>query len=128
MRIYITHVFVDDQEKAHRFYTDVLGFQTKDDVPVGADRWLTVVSREEADGPELLLEPDTHPAVRPFKEALASDGIPATSFAVSDVSEEYERLRARGVKFTQDPLDIGPVVTAVFDDTCGNLIQIAARK
>jgi len=79
MRIYIAHVFVDDQEKAHRFYTDVLGFQTKADVPIGADRWLTVVSPEDPGGPELLLEPDTHAAVRPYKEALVADGIPATS-------------------------------------------------
>jgi catechol 2,3-dioxygenase-like lactoylglutathione lyase family enzyme len=128
MRIYITQVFVDDQEKAHHFYTDVLGFQTKDDVPLGADRWLTVVSPEDPDGAELLLEPDTHPAVRPYKKALVSDGIPAASFAVRDVREDYERLGARGVKFTQDPLDMGPVVTTVFDDTCGNLIQLAARK
>jgi catechol 2,3-dioxygenase-like lactoylglutathione lyase family enzyme len=128
MRIYISQVFVDDQEKAHRFYTDVLGFQTKDDVPVGADRWLTVVSPDDPGGPELLLEPDSHPAVRPYKEALVTDGIPATSFAVDDVPAEVNRLKAMGVKFTQDPLDMGPVVTAVFDDTCGNLIQLAARK
>lgn len=128
MRIYISHVFVDDQEKAHRFYTEILGFKTKDDVPVGTDRWLTVVSPDEPDGPELLLEPDSHPAVRPYKEALVSDGIPATSFAVTDVAAEHTRLRGLGVRFTQEPLDLGPVVTAVFDDTCGNLIQLAARK
>lgn len=128
MRIYISHVFVDDQDKAHRFYTDVLGFQTKADVPVGADRWLTVVSPEDPEGAELLLEPDSHPAVKPYKEALVADGIPATSFAVNDVNAEFERLHALGVTFTQDPLDMGPVVTAVFDDTCGNLIQLAARK
>jgi catechol 2,3-dioxygenase-like lactoylglutathione lyase family enzyme len=128
MRIYISHVFVDDQDKAQRFYTDVLGFQTKHDVPVGSDRWLTVVSPVDPDGPELLLEPDSHPAVGPFKEALVADGIPATSFAVEDVTAEFERLQALGVNFTQDPVDLGPVVTAVFDDTCGNLIQLAARK
>ncbi|HEX7106742.1 MAG TPA: VOC family protein [Acidothermaceae bacterium] len=128
MRIYITHVFVDDQEKAHRFYRDVLRFQTKDDVPIGADRWLTMVSPDDPGGPQLLLEPDSHPAVRPFKEALVADGIPAASFAVEDVEAEYERLKALGVTFTQAPLDMGPVVTAVFDDTCGNLIQLAARK
>jgi catechol 2,3-dioxygenase-like lactoylglutathione lyase family enzyme len=128
MRIYISHVFVDDQEKAHRFYTDVLGFQTKHDVPVGPDRWLTVVSPVDPDGPELLLEPDTHPAVGPYKEALVADGIPATSFAVEDVTAEFERLQALGVNFTQEPVDLGPVVTAVFDDTCGNLIQLATRK
>ena len=128
MRIYLAQVFVDDQDKALRFYTDVLGFRTKDDVPVGEDRWITVVSPDDPDGPELLLEPDTHPAVRPFKEALAADGIPATSFAVSDVAAEHERLTSRGVVFTQPPVDLGPVVTAVLDDTCGNLIQLATRK
>ena len=95
---------------------------------VGEDRWITVVSPDDPDGPELLLEPDTHPAVRPFKEALAADGIPATSFAVSDVAAEHERLTSRGVVFTQPPVDLGPVVTAVLDDTCGNLIQLATRK
>lgn len=128
MRIYLAQVFVDDQDKALRFYTDVLGFRTKDDVRVGEDRWITVVSPDDPDGPELLLEPDTHPAVRPFKEALAADGIPATSFAVSDVAAEHERLTSRGVVFTQPPVDLGPVVTAVLDDTCGNLIQLATRK
>lgn len=128
MKIYITHVFVDDQDKALRFYTDVLGFVPKDDVPVGQDRWITVVSPDDRGGPELLLEPDKHPAVRPYKEALLADGIPAASFAVSDVTAEHKRLESRGVVFTQPPLDLGPVVTAVFDDTCGNLIQLAARK
>ena len=128
MRIYITQVFVDDQEKAHRFYTDVLGFQTKDDVPLGADRWLTVVSPDDPGGPELLLEPASHPAVKPYKEALVADGISAASFAVEDVAAEHARLQALGVRFTQDPLDMGPVITAVLDDTCGNLIQLAARK
>lgn len=128
MEIYIAHVFVDDQEKALRFYTDVLGFVVKDDVPVGEDRWITVVSPQNPHGPELLLEPDKHPAVGPFKDALVADGIPAASFAVSDVVAEHERLTSHGVAFTQPPLDLGPVVTAVFDDTCGNLIQLAARK
>lgn len=127
MRIYITHVFVDDQDKALRFYTDTLGFTMKDDVPVGEDRWITVVSPEDPDGAELLLEPDKHPAVRPFKDALVADGIPATSFAVTDVVAEHERLKSRGVVFSQPPVDLGPVVTAVFDDTCGNLIQIVTR-
>jgi catechol 2,3-dioxygenase-like lactoylglutathione lyase family enzyme len=125
MRIYITSVLVDDQAKALRFYTDVLGFVKKADVPVGEDRWLTVVSPEDPDGPQLLLEPDNHPAAEPFKAALAADGIPVTSFAVDDVQAEYERLRGLGVQFTQEPVDMGPVTTAVLDDTCGNLIQIA---
>ena len=128
MQIYITSVFVDDQEKALRFYTEVLGFRTKDDVPLCEARWLTVVSPQDPDGPELLLEPSDHPAVRPYKEALVADGIPAASFAVADVPAEAERLQGLGVKFTQEPLDMGPVVTAVFDDTCGNLIQIVARQ
>jgi catechol 2,3-dioxygenase-like lactoylglutathione lyase family enzyme len=128
VKIYITNVFVDDQEKAHRFYTEILGFRTKDDVPIGDARWLTVVSPEQPDGPELLLEPSDHPAVHPYKSALVTDGIPATSFSVADVQAEFERLQGLGVTFTQEPLDMGPVVTAVFDDTCGNLIQIAATK
>jgi catechol 2,3-dioxygenase-like lactoylglutathione lyase family enzyme len=124
MRIYVTSVFVDDQEKALRFYTDVLGFKTKNDIPAGEARWLTVVSAEDPDGTELLLEPDAHPATKPFKAALVADGMPLTSFAVSDVKAEHERLVGRGVTFTQPPLEMGPVITAVFDDTCGNLIQI----
>jgi catechol 2,3-dioxygenase-like lactoylglutathione lyase family enzyme len=128
VQIYITSVFVDDQEKALRFYTEVLGFRKKDDVPLGEARWLTVVSPEQPDGPELLLEPAGHPVVRPYKEGLVADGIPAASFAVDDVTAEAERLQGLGVKFTQEPLAMGPVVTAVFDDTCGNLIQIAARQ
>jgi catechol 2,3-dioxygenase-like lactoylglutathione lyase family enzyme len=127
VNIYITNVFVDDQDKALRFYTEILGFEKKTEIPLGEDRWLTVVSPQEPEGPELLLEPDSHPAVRPFKEALAADGIPAVSFAVDDVSAEFERLQELGVKFTQEPMQAGPVMTAVFDDTCGNLIQIATR-
>jgi catechol 2,3-dioxygenase-like lactoylglutathione lyase family enzyme len=125
MRIYLTSVLVDDQDKALRFYTDVLGFVTKADIPVGEARWLTVVSPDAPQGPELLLEPDGHPAAGPFKAALVADGIPATSFAVDDVQAEFERLSGLGVRFTQEPLEMGPVTTAVFDDTCGNLIQIA---
>ncbi len=127
MRINVTSVFVDDQDKAEAFYTDVLGFVKKHDVPLGEARWLTVVSPEDPDGTELLLEPDGHPAVGPYKSALVEDGIPATSFAVDDVAREFERLRGLGVHFTQEPLNMGPVTTAVFDDTCGNLIQIASQ-
>jgi len=126
VKIALTSVLVDDQEKALRFYTDVLGFEAKNDVPMGEHRWLTVVSPESPDGVELLLEPDGHPAVRPFKAALVADGIPFTSFAVDDVPAETERLKALGVRFTQEPLSMGPVTTAVLDDTCGNLIQIAS--
>jgi catechol 2,3-dioxygenase-like lactoylglutathione lyase family enzyme len=126
MRINLASVWVDDQAKALRFYTDVLGFVKKTDVPTGEYRWLTVVSPEAPDGVELLLEPDAHPAARPLKDALVADGVPFTSFAVDDVHEEYERLTALGVRFTQEPTEMGPVTTAVLDDTCGNLIQIAA--
>ncbi|MEV4880263.1 VOC family protein [Streptomyces cyaneofuscatus] len=126
MKIHLTSVFVDDQEKALRFYTDVLGFAKKHDVPLGGtDRWLTVVSPEDPDGTELLLEPDRHRAVGPYKTALVEDGIPAAAFAVDDVRAEFDRLRGLGVRFTQEPLEMGPVTTAVLDDTCGNLIQIA---
>ena len=127
MRINLTSVPVDDQAKALRFYTQVLGFVLKNDVPAGDDRWLTVVSPEEPDGVELLLEPDGHPAVGPFKQALVDDGIPFTSFAVADAHAEFERLRALGVRFTLEPTDMGPVTVAVFDDTCGNLIQIVSQ-
>lgn len=122
-RITITSVFVDDQEKALDFYTRVLGFRKKTDVPAGGARWLTVVSAEEPDGPELLLEPAGHPAVRPYREALVADGIPLAQFTVPDVNAEYERLRGLGVEFTQPPLDVGPVSMVVFEDTYGNLIQ-----
>ena len=125
MRINLTSVLVDDQEKALRFYTEVLGFQEKANVPLGEHRWITVVSPEDPDGTELVHEPDEHPAAKPFKKALVADGIPFTSFAVDDVKAEYERLRGLGVRFTQEPADMGPVTTAVLDDTCGNLIQIA---
>ena len=127
MRINLASVLVDDQEKARRFYTEVLGFQQKHDIPMGGPRWLTVVSPQDPDGTELVLEPSGHPASGPFKEALVADGIPWTSFAVDDVDAEYERLRDLGVRFTQEPTDMGPVTTAVLDDTCGNLIQIAQQ-
>lgn len=126
MRINLTSVLVDDQENALRFYTGVLGFVKKHDIPLGEEsRWLTVVSRDEPDGTELLLEPDGHPAVGPFKSALVEDGIPFASFAVDDVKAEHQRLEGLGVRFVQPPTDFGTVITAVLDDTCGNLIQIA---
>jgi catechol 2,3-dioxygenase-like lactoylglutathione lyase family enzyme len=125
MRITVTNVLVDDREKALRFYTEVLGFKKKADIPMGAARWLTVVSPEDTGGTELLLEPDEHPAARPFKEALVADRIPFPSFGVDDVAAEASRLQRLGVRFTQEPTQMGPVTTAVFDDTCGNLIQIA---
>jgi catechol 2,3-dioxygenase-like lactoylglutathione lyase family enzyme len=128
MKINLTSVLVDDQDKALAFYTDKLGFVKKTDVPAGEFRWLTVVGPDEPDGTELLLEPDSHPAAKPFKEALVSDGIPYTSFAVEDATAEFDRLKGLGVRFTQEPLTMGPMTTAVLDDTCGNLIQIASQN
>ena len=124
MRIYVTSVFVDDQKKALDFYTNTLGFKKKTDIDLGGASWLTVVSPEQPDGTELLLEPSDHPAVKPYKNALVEDGIPATSFAVDDVQADFDRLRSKGVTFTQEPTEMGDVTTGVFDDTCGNLIQI----
>jgi catechol 2,3-dioxygenase-like lactoylglutathione lyase family enzyme len=129
MRINVTSVLVDNQDKALAFYTDVLGFLKKTDIPLGGvAKWLTVVSPDAPDGVELLLEPDAHPAARPFKEALVEDGIPYTSFAVDDIQAEFDRLTGLGVTFVQPPTPMGPVTTAVFDDTCGNLIQIAEMQ
>ena len=128
MIINLTSVLVDDQPKALAFYTDVLGFQKKNDVPLGEFSWLTVVSPDSPDGVELLLEPDQHPAAKVFKKALAEDGIPFTSFAVEDAVAETERLKALGVVFVQEPTSQGPVTAAVFDDTCGNLIQITSMN
>jgi catechol 2,3-dioxygenase-like lactoylglutathione lyase family enzyme len=128
MKINLASVLVDDQDKALRFYTEVLGFAKKTEIPLGMHRWLTVVSPEDPDGVELVLEPDEHPAAKPFKEALVEDGIPFTSFAVDDVQREFDRLSALGVRFTQEPLSSGPVTTVVLDDTCGNLIQLTATS
>jgi catechol 2,3-dioxygenase-like lactoylglutathione lyase family enzyme len=128
IKINLASVFVDDQDRALEFYTNVLGFQKKTEIPMGEHRWLTVVSPDDPDGVELLLEPSEHPAVAPFKEALVADGIPATSFAVDDVHAQHERLTALGVEFVQPPVEMGPVTTAVLDDTCGNLIQLAAMN
>lgn len=127
MRIVVTNVYVDDQEEALDFYTRVLGFKKKQDIPMGESRWLTVVSAEAPDGVELLLEPSGHPAVGPFKDALAEDGIPFTTFQVDDCRTEFERLKDLGVRFIQEPTEMGPVTTAVLDDTCGNLIQIHSK-
>ncbi|KOU08739.1 glyoxalase/bleomycin resistance protein/dioxygenase [Streptomyces sp. NRRL F-4711] len=128
MKIYLTSIFVDDQAKALDFYTKTLGFVKKHDVPLGGGaRWLTVVPPDAPGGTELLLEPAGHPAVKPYRDALVSDGIPLAQFAVDDVQAEYERLSGLGVRFTQEPLEAGPVTMAVFDDTCGNLIQIATQ-
>jgi catechol 2,3-dioxygenase-like lactoylglutathione lyase family enzyme len=128
MRIHLTSVYVDDQAAAERFYTEVLGFVKKHDVPLGEkDRWLTVVSPDDPDGTELLLEPARHPAALAYREALVRDGIPLAQFAVDDVRAEHARLSGLGVRFTQEPVDAGPVTVAVLDDTCGNLIQLATQ-
>lgn len=125
MSIFITttSVFVSDQAKAQAFYTDVLGFTTKNDVPVGEHRWLTVVG--STNDVELLLEPDEHPAAKAYQAALTRDGIPVASFGVDDITAEYERLSGLGVVFVQPPTAMGPVTIAILDDTCGNLIQLA---
>ncbi|PFH20861.1 MULTISPECIES: VOC family protein [Burkholderia] len=128
MRIYVTSIFVDDQDKALAFYTDTLGFRLKNNVPVGAFRWLTVVSKDQPDGTELLLEPSNHRAAGPYKQALYEDGIPAASFQVDDLDAEFARLDALGVRFTLAPMDAGPVRVAVLDDTCGNLVQLMQMK
>jgi len=128
MRIYVTSIFVDDQDKALTFYTDKLGFRLKNNIPVGDYRWLTVVSKDQPDGTELLLEPSNHRAVGPYKRALYEDGIPAASFQVDDLDGEFARLTAHGVRFTLEPMDAGPVRVAVIDDTCGNLIQLMQMK
>ena len=124
MRITLTSVPVDDQARAAEFYTEVLGFVVRHDIPLGEHRWLTVVSAEDPEGTELLLEPAGHPAVAAYREALVADGIPLAQFTVDDVRAEHQRLTGLGVRFTQDPVEMGPVTTAVLDDTCGNLIQI----
>jgi len=124
MKIYVTSVFVEDQAKALDFYTRILGFEVKHDIPVGKHRWLTVVEKDNPNGTELLLEPSEHPAVKPFKDALVRDGIPAASFQVDDLDAEFDRLRDLGVAFTQAPMEAGAVKMAVLNDTCGNLIQL----
>ena len=124
MKIKLTSVLVDDQEKALKFYTNVLGFVKKQDIPVGEFKFLTVVSPDEPEGTELLLEQDANPAAKAFKNALVEQGIPATAFFVEDIKAEYERLKELGVKFTTEPVQMGPAMIAIFDDTCGNFIQI----
>jgi catechol 2,3-dioxygenase-like lactoylglutathione lyase family enzyme len=124
-RIQFSSIYVDDQQQGLDFYTDVLGFIVKNDIPMGQYRWITLVSADDPNGPELVLEPAAHPAVPAYRAALVADGIPMTAFAVEDVQATYERLSAAGVRFVQEPVQMGPVTTAVLDDTCGNLIQLA---
>lgn len=125
IRIVVTSIFVEDQQKALDFYTGVLGFVKKTDVPLGDARWITVASAADPKGVELLLEPNGNEVARTYQQGIKTQGIPATSFAVDDVEAEFGRLAKAGVRFTQEPTQMGPVTTAVFDDTCGNLIQLA---
>ncbi|MCI0330217.1 MAG: VOC family protein [candidate division Zixibacteria bacterium] len=126
MKIKLTSVSIDDYDKALKFYTGVLGFVKKRDIPMGGGaRWITVVSPDEPDGTELLLEPNAgYPALKALKESLVKDGIPFTAFQVDDIQKEYERMKKLGVAFKSAPTKAGPATVAVFDDTCGNLIQI----
>ena len=124
MRIILTGVFVSDQDKALKFYTETLGFVKKHDVPVGEFKWLTVVSPDDPDGTELLLEPDANPVSQAYQKGLFDQGIPAASFGVTDIRAEYEKLKSLGVAFTMEPTEMGNVTIAVFDDTCGNLVQL----
>lgn len=124
MKIKLNSIFVDDQEKALRFYTDVLGFEPSKDIPVGEFRWITVVSPDGPADVELVLEPNANPAAKTYQEALFKQGIPVTAFEVDDIASEHERLKGHGVMFTMEPTNAGPVTIAVFADTCGNLIQI----
>jgi catechol 2,3-dioxygenase-like lactoylglutathione lyase family enzyme len=124
MRIKLTSLMVDDQAKALAFYTGVLGFRTKHDIPVGEYRWITVVSPEGPDDLELALEPNANPAGKAFQEAMFSQGIPLAAFESADIAADYARLAALKVAFTREPTPMGPVKIAVFADTCGNLIQL----
>ncbi|MFC3608691.1 VOC family protein [Stutzerimonas tarimensis] len=128
MKIAVTSVLVDEQAKALAFYRDVLGFELKHDIPMGEHRWLTLTSPGNPNGIELLLEPDAHSAAKPFKSAIKQDGIPFTFFAVDDLQAEYDRLCAAGVRFTGPPAAVGAATVAIFDDTCGNLIQIVPAE
>ncbi len=124
MKMYMKSIAVDDQSKALDFYTNKLGFVVKHDIPIGEHRWLTLVSKEDAEGMELGLEPNVHPASRAYQEALMADGIPVSAFSVDDIEAEVAKLEAAGVEFTQPPIKAGGATRAVFDDTCCNLIQI----
>ncbi|KUK61411.1 MAG: Glyoxalase/bleomycin resistance protein/dioxygenase [Methanoculleus marisnigri] len=129
MKIILTSVFVDDQDRALKFYTEVLGFVKKSDVSAEDYRWLTVVSPDDQSGTELLLEPNSNPVAQAYQKGIFEQGIPAASFGVEDTHAEYEKLKEQGVKFTMEPTEVvDPVTIAVFDDTCGNLIQIQTTQ
>lgn len=127
MKIIVTSIFVQDQDKALEFYLEKLGFVKKEDEPAGEFRWITVVSPDDLDGTELLLEPNDHPAAKEYQKKIFADGLPATMFGVADIRKEYKRLMENGVKFTMEPTEIGRVTVAILDDTCGNLIQIIQK-
>ena len=127
MKIIVTSIFVQDQDKALKFYSEKLGFVKKEDVPTGEYRWLTLVSPNDQDGTELLLEPNAHPAAKEYQKKLFAEGIPVTMFGVADVHEDYKQLMEKGVKFTMEPTRMGEITIAVFDDTCGNLIQLIEK-
>ncbi|RDW15205.1 glyoxalase [Oceanobacillus arenosus] len=127
MKIIVTSIFVEDQDKALAFYSETLGFIKKHDVPTGEFRWITLVSPENQEGTQIVLEPNNHPAAKEYQQKLFEEGIPVTMFGVEDIHKEYERLLDQGVKFTMEPTEMGNVTIAVFDDTCGNLIQIAQQ-
>lgn len=127
MKIVVTSIFVQDQDKALEFYSEKLGFVKKEDVPVGKFRWITLVSPDNQGGTELLLEPNEHPAAKEYQKKIFAEGIPATMFGVMDIHKEYERLLEKGVKFTMEPTKMGEVTIAVFDDTCGNFIQMVQK-
>ena len=128
MKIIVTSLFVDDQDKALKFYSETLGFVKKHDVPTGEFRWITLVSPDDPEGTELLLEPNNHPAAKEYQQKIYAGGVPATMFGVADIHTEYERLKQLGVKFKMEPTNAGPVTIAILDDTCGNLIQIAQNN
>ncbi|TDL49682.1 VOC family protein [Paenibacillus dendritiformis] len=127
MKIIVTSIFVQNQDKALEFYSEKLGFVKKEDVPMGKFRWITLVSPDDQEGTELLLEPNDHPAAKEYQKKLFAEGIPVTMFGVADIRKEYQRLMEKGVRFTMEPTEMGKVTIAVFDDTCGNLIQIVQK-
>ena len=124
MKIKLNSIYVDNQDKALAFYTDALGFKKSKEIPMGDFKWLTVISQEGPPDVELVFEPNANPAAKPYQEAIFKQGIPITAFEVDDIDAETKRLKKKGVQFTMNPTDAGPVKIAIFSDTCGNLIQI----